>query len=287
MMLAWLPDIDRGYGDAYTRLADAIEGAIRSGRLKAGERLPTHRALARQLGVAISTVTRGYAEATDRGLLESTVGRGTFVRSAANASTARGPEMRPMERMYVSAVPEADIIDLSLNHPLREGAGKSLGDSLSAMIAGSDLDELSLYHPPHGNAEHRAAGSEWLRFMGVEADPGDVMVIAGGQTGLLSILLAFARRGDVVLSESLTWPGALAIAQSVGMRLESVEMDEEGIDPERFEEACKHFAPRLLYTMPTLQNPTTATASVGRRQEIVRIAREHGVLIVEDDAYGF
>ena len=77
MTQAWLPDIDRGYGDAYVRLADAIEGAIRSGRLRAGERLPTHRALARQLGVAISTVTRGYTEATRRGLIESTVGRGT------------------------------------------------------------------------------------------------------------------------------------------------------------------------------------------------------------------
>ncbi|MCB1497837.1 MAG: PLP-dependent aminotransferase family protein [Bauldia sp.] len=286
-MLTWLPDIDRGYGDAYVILADAIEGAIRSGRLKAGERLPTHRALARQLGVATSTVTRGYAEATGRGLLESTVGRGTFVRSATNGNSAGGAETRPLERMYVSSVPEADVIDLSLNHPLKQGAGQALGESLSAMIGETDLDELSLYHPPHGRADHRAAGADWLNFLGVEADPEDVMVVAGGQTGLLSTLLAFARRGDVVVTESLTWPGALAIAQSVGIRLESVDLDDEGLDPDRFEEACKRLGPRLLYTMPTLQNPTTATASTGRRKDIARIAREHGVLIVEDDAYGF
>ncbi|MCB1486239.1 MAG: PLP-dependent aminotransferase family protein [Bauldia sp.] len=286
-MLTWLPDIDRGYGDAYVLLADAIEGAIRSGRLKAGEKLPTHRALARQLGVAISTVTRGYAEATGRGLLESTVGRGTFVRSATNGAAAGAAETRPMERMYVSAVAEADVVDLSLNHPLRQGAGKALGESLSAMAAETDLDELSLYHPPHGRADHRAAGAGWLDFLGVAADPEDVMVVSGGQTGLLSILLAFARRGDVVVTESLTWPGALAIAQSVGIRLEAVDMDREGLDPDRFEEACKRFAPRLLYTMPTLQNPTTATASLDRRERIARIAREYGVLIVEDDAYGF
>ena len=87
------------------------------------------------------------------------------------------------------------------------------------------------------------------------------MVVAGGQTALLSILLTFARRGDIVITEALTWPGALAIAQTVGVRLESVKLDEEGLDPDGFEEACKRLAPRMLYTMPTLHNPTTATAS--------------------------
>jgi DNA-binding transcriptional MocR family regulator len=57
--------------------------------------------------------------------------------------------------------------------------------------------------------------------------------------------------------------------------------------PEAFEEACRLYGPRLLYTMPTLHNPTTATAGRGRREDVVRIARAHNVLIVEDDAYGF
>jgi DNA-binding transcriptional MocR family regulator len=64
-------------------------------------------------------------------------------------------------------------------------------------------------------------------------------------------------------------------------------MDAEGLAPDAFEEACKRFAPRLLYTMPTLQNPTTATASIERRRTIAGIARKHGVIVVEDDAYGF
>lgn len=283
----WLPEIGPGYADAYVLLADAIEQAIRARRLKPGERLPTHRALSRQLGIAVSTVTRGYAEAAGRGLIESTVGRGTFVRATANGSAGGGEETRLLERMYVSFMPDVEVVDLSLNHPLRLGAGRALGESLSAMVVEADLDELALYHPPHGRADHRAAGAEWLRFLGVKADPDDVMVVAGGQTALLSILLTFARRGDVVVTESLTWPGALAIAQTVGIRLESVGLDTEGIDPDGFEEACRRFAPRLLYTMPTLHNPTTATASLDRRRQIARIARENDVLIVEDDAYGF
>ena len=155
------------------------------------------------------------------------------------------------------------------------------------MVAEADLDELSLYHPPHGSNDHRAAGVDWLAFLGVEAEVDDVMVVAGGQSALLSVLLAFAHRGDVVLTEALTWPGALAIAQTVGIGLEPVALDQEGIDPEAFEAACRKFSPRLLYTMPTLHNPTARTSSTEHRREIVRIARAHDVLIVEDDAYGF
>ena len=254
---------------------------------KPGERLPTHRALSRHLGIAISTVTRGYGEAERRGLIEGTVGRGTYVRAVVNGSAGNSEELRPLERMYLSFVPNAETVDLSLNHPLRVGTGRALGESLSAMVATADLEELSLYQPPHGRADHRAAGAQWLEFLGVEADADDVMVVAGGQTALLSILLTFARRGDVVLTEYLTWPGALAIAQTVGIRLESVGLDADGLDPDAFEEACKRFAPRLLYTMPTLHNPTTTTTSLDRRRLIAGIARDHGVIIVEDDAYGF
>jgi DNA-binding transcriptional MocR family regulator len=286
----WLPEIGIGYGDAYVLLADSIEQAVRAGRLTVGARLPTHRELAGRLGVAVSTVTRGYAEAARRGLIESTVGKGTFVRPSATtrpARSANGEEPRPLERMYVSLVSRADTVDLSLNHPLRHGAGAALAAGLAALTRDADLDDLSLYHPPQGRPDHRAAGARWLDFLGVAADPDDVIVVAGGQTALLSILLSFTRRGDVVLAESLTWPGALAIAQALGIRLEPVAMDGEGLMPDAFEEACRRFAPRLLYTMPTLQNPTTANAGADRRQAIARIARAYGVTIVEDDAYGF
>ena len=285
----WLPDLGIGYGDAYTLLADAIERAVRAGHLKAGERLPTHRELSRRLGVAVSTVTRGYAEAIGRGLLESTVGRGTFVKAgpAVAAGNERAEEVRPLERMYVSLLSRATAVDLSLNHPLPNGAGGALADGMRALAEAGNIDDLALYHPPQGRLDHRVAGAAWLDFLGIAAEPEDVIVVAGGQTALLSILLAFARRGDVVLAESLTWPGALAVAQSLGIRFEPVALDAEGLVPAAFEEACRRWSPRLVYTMPTLQNPTTAIAGLARRREIARIARAHRVVIVEDDAYGF
>lgn len=85
-MTSWIPPIDKGKGPLYHSLADAIERDIRSGRLSPGTRLPTHRDLADALGVNVSTVTRGYAEAERRGLVHATVGRGTFVSSDGGAS---------------------------------------------------------------------------------------------------------------------------------------------------------------------------------------------------------
>ena len=275
--------------DVATSLADTLEQAIRTGRLTVGSQLPTHRELSKRLGVAVSTVSRAYAEAGRRGLIGGTVGRGTFV-LATDRDNDLGPScdtMRPLERLYLPLMQREDAINLSLNEPLSDGTGERLREALTAIAAKRDLDGLAHYQPPQGQLEHRVAGEAWLRELGVEAPAEDIYAVSGGQTALMTIFLALARPGDTVLTEELTWPGALSVGRLTGILLKPVSIDEEGLIPEAFEAACHAYRPRFVYTMPTLHNPTTATASLGRRMEIVRIARAHNVLIVEDDAYGF
>jgi DNA-binding transcriptional MocR family regulator len=285
----WYSDWQLRRGEVSTSLADALEQAIRSGRLPAGTRLPTHRDLSRRLGVAVSTVSRVYAEATRRGLIDGTVGRGTFVLPIARehepGSSRDG--LRPLERLYLPLMQRGDAINLSLNEPLSVGTGEILRDALLAVAAKGNLGDLAHYQPPQGQLEHRQAGAAWLSELGVEATAEDVYAVSGGQTALMTIFLGLARPGDTVLTEELTWPGALSVGRLTGIRLVPVAIDHEGLVPDAFETACQAFRPRFLYTMPTLHNPTTATASLGRRQEIARIARTHNTMIVEDDAYGF
>lgn len=288
-MNEWYSDWLQHRGDVATSLADTLEQAIRSGRLAPGAQLPTHRELSKRLGVAVSTVSRAYAEAARRGLIGGTVGRGTFVLPTEQGSEVGSNRegLRPLERLYLPLMQREDAINLSLNEPLADGTGELLRNALSALAAKRNLDDLAHYQPPQGQLEHRIAGATWLREFGVEVPADDVYAVPGGQTALMTVFLGMARPGDTVLTEELTWPGAISVGRLTGIRLIPVSIDGEGLEPAAFDKACETYRPRFVYTMPTLHNPTTATASLERRKEIVRIARAHNVLIVEDDAYGF
>src|SRR3546814_891334 len=93
--------------------------------------------------------------------------------------------------------------------------------------------------------------------------------------------------GDVVLVEELTWSGVRALASLQRLSLKPVAMDRHGMLPDAFEAACRTSGARMLYTMPTIHNPTTAILPAERRSAIAEIARAYGITIVEDDVYGF
>lgn len=274
---AWTPDITGAAGPIYRALADAIGAAVASGALRPGERLPTHRALAQALGLDLTTITRAYAEARRRGLLEATIGRGTFVRrhrppaAASRAEEGGGP------------------VDLGMNMP-PQPAGLALPDLLQRGLAGllvrGDAAELLTYRSGAGSTEERAAGAVWLRPTLGAVDLSRILVCPGAQPALLAVLGALAGPGDVLLTEAFTYPGLRGVAAALGLRLVGVAADGEGLYPDALEAACRETGARALYCIPTVQNPTTATMPPARRQAIAALARRHGLSIVEDDAYG-
>src|SRR5262249_57205987 len=99
----WYSDWLLRRGEVSSSLADTLEQAIRSGRLPAGAQLPTHRDLSKRLGVAVSTVSRAYADATRRGLIDATVGRGTFVLPNGRENDPRPARdsLRPLARLHL------------------------------------------------------------------------------------------------------------------------------------------------------------------------------------------
>ncbi len=288
-MQEWYSNWTVRRGEVSSSLVDTLEQAIRSGRLPTGAQLPTHRELSKRLGVAVSTVSRAYAEAAKRGLIDGNVGKGTFVLPAKKEDDrgANRAGLRPLERLYLPLIQQSDAVNLSLNEPLVAHSNKLLLEAISSLLSRNNLNDLAHYQPPQGQLIHREAGALWLKELGLEVSAEDIYAVSGGQTALMAIFLGLARAGDTVLTEEFTWPGALSVGQLAGIRLVPVAMDRDGIMPEEFEAACAAQRPRFLYTMPTLHNPTTITASLARRQEIIRIARAYDVMIVEDDAYGF
>ena len=87
-MTIWHPQLDDWHGPRYLAIADALADDVATGKLEAGERLPTHRELAYRLGLTVGTVSRAYREAEARGLTIGEVGRGTFICGAARAPSA-------------------------------------------------------------------------------------------------------------------------------------------------------------------------------------------------------
>jgi DNA-binding transcriptional MocR family regulator len=113
------------------------------------------------------------------------------------------------------------------------------------------------------------------------------ILTTGGQHGISLLLSALARPGDLVAVEQLTYPVFKAAALQLGVPLIGVESDAAGLLPEALDAACRARTVRVLYTMPTLHNPTTVTMPPERRRDIAEICRRHDLAVIEDDVYGF
>jgi DNA-binding transcriptional MocR family regulator len=151
---------------------------------------------------------------------------------------------------------ESGFVDLSFNLPPSHPDQRLVAEAVAEIGADGQLGRFLAYDMGLGRAEHRAAGALWMSEAGLAAAPDEVVVTAGAQHGMLLAVAALARPGDVVLTEELT-------------------------------AACRATGAKVLYCIPTLQNPTASVMPAERRREIARICERHDVAIVEDDVYGF
>lgn len=272
----WIPTLSEWSGPAFTRIVDALAADIVGGRLKRGEQLPTHRALAVALGLDLTTVTRAYSEARRRGLIEAQVGRGTFV----SETTARARE----------DIPHTVKIDLSMNippQPVEANLDVHIAQGFKAIREQAGFSAFLNYQPPGGSDDERAVAAQWLRRRIPGAQPERLVVYPGNQAILFNTLLSLVSPGDVVLTEALTFPGVKAAAEMLKLRLVGVAMDADGVRPDALKAACKAHKPKAVYLIPTLHNPTTATLPPKRREAIADIIRASKTVLIEDDAYGW
>jgi DNA-binding transcriptional MocR family regulator len=269
--MTWRPVVPRGGGPLYKRLVDVLASDIAAGRLATGARLPPQRGLAHALGIGVGTVTKAYEEAALRGLIEAHVGRGSFVAPAREASAGSAPD---------------SSIDLSLALAPAAPAEKRLTEAISQLRRRSDLIERLALSPPEGCEADRRAGAAWLAHSAgfTALDWRSVICCAGAQMAMTFAFGALCKRGDEILCEAASFWGMKALAAHAGYKLTPVAMDAEGLLPQAVDRAAAAGA-RVLYTLPTLQNPTARVMGQARRAQIAKVARKRNLWIVEDDIY--
>jgi DNA-binding transcriptional MocR family regulator len=273
-MTIWQPDPAALRRPAYLSLADQIARAVADGRLQPGERLATHRQMAERLQLSVQTVSRAYEELIRRGLISGETGRGTFIR----------PPRREPDPPYI---PErlGEVIDLSILKPVCEPL------HLEAMKAAlHDLAEtlppaaVLSFRPNMLFARHRRVAQGWLRdHCGVEATPGTIHLTNGATSGMTIALMAAAPPGSTVVTEAIGHHTLVPLAAYLGLRLQGLAIDGEGVMPEALDEACREGDVRALFVMPNPINATASLMGATRRAEIVEVARRHAIQIIEND----
>lgn len=264
----WQPRLADDGANPAERLTLAMSEDILERRLNSGDRLPAHRDLAWKLGIGVGTVTKAYAMLERQGLTRSVKGRGTFVAAGAARS---GP-----------------LIDLSINTPPAMLGDRLLARTLMTIARKIDAAHLNFYAPPAGHEEHRRLLARWLETFSLAVDPRRVVPTAGAQQAISLAFDLTCGRDGVILTERLTYPGAITLARHKGYRLRGVELDEEGMTPDSLTAALDEEASvphRAVYVTPTLHNPTTATMGRTRREAILEICRRRNVVIIEDGVY--
>jgi DNA-binding transcriptional MocR family regulator len=272
----WIPTISDRSGPLYLRIVTALADDIAAGRLHQGQALPTHRTLAASLGIDLTTVTRAYTEARRQGLTEAHVGRGTFVKAGMPAHARHAPPPG---------------IDLSMNippQPAEADLSARLAKAFGELRTEGRLEAHLNYQQPGGTRSERGIAAEWLQHLLPGVTPERLILAPGTQAALFSLLLANTSPGESIFTESLTYPGLKSAAAALRLKLIGIEMDANGIVPDALARACRrHGEVRLIYLMPTMHNPTTATIPQRRREELARIIKRRDLTLIEDDPYAF
>lgn len=277
----WKPDLAAFPGPKYQGLSRALREAIRAGHLPAGTQLPTVRDLAWRLNMTPGTVARAYALATQEGLLEATVGRGTFV-----ASTS--PRLGPTQPLYTERVSggTTGLVDLRPPQVPEVGQTEAFRTALRAMAETTGQGWLD-YTSQRAELPLRTEIVRWLgdRILG-PIGPDDVALTHGGQNAI-GLIFDCCLRGDrpVVLIEELAYPGFRSAARAARAEVVGVEIDRHGVVPEALEAACRRHGPQVLCLTTEAQNPTTGRMPLERRADLARIARAFDLQILEDDCY--
>jgi 2-aminoadipate transaminase len=194
-------------------------------------------------------------------------------------------------RALFAVASRPEVVSLAGGMPFVAALPPQLVTSALERVMRNDGPAALQYGSGQGIPALREQILEIMALEGIRASADDVVVTTGSQQGLDLVAKLFVNPGDVILAESPSYVGAIGVFRSYQAELVHVATDANGLVPEALRESIGRLKAagksiKLLYLIPNFHNPAGVTLSWKRRLEIIEIAREHGVLILEDNPYG-
>jgi GntR family transcriptional regulator / MocR family aminotransferase len=284
----------------YMQIIQALIRDIERGRLISGSFLPSSRELAEALQVNRKTVVLAYEDLIAQGWLSSAGTRGTRV-STTLPEPARG-KPKPMRGLGEDQTAAADYrFAPPPERPLAlpGGTGPKLDEGTpDGRLFPSDLlarayrsatqralrDNRLQYRDPRGSEGLRERIATMVKSQrGLPVTARNICITRGSQNGIFLAAQVLISPGDAVIVEALTYEPAVAAFRACGARIISVGLDQDGIDVEAVERACRNERVRAVFVTPHHQFPTTVALRPERRLRLIKLARQFDFAIVEDD----
>ncbi|WP_339509818.1 aminotransferase-like domain-containing protein [Pseudomonas sp. RL_15y_Pfl2_60] len=281
----------------YQRIAQQLAEDIRRGVYQPGERVPSVRKMSTQLSVSHATVLQAYANLEDQGLIRARPQSGYYVHQTP-ALTAPTPDVAKVERP--SLVTRSSIINQVLDESRREGVfplGAAVPhiDYLPARALHQQLAKVTRFQSARAFNYMFSPGYEPLRRQvairmrdaGVVVDPSEVVITHGCVDALQMSLRVLTKPGDLIAAESPTYYGLLQLADLLGLKVIEIPSDPTtGMSLEALQLAASQWPIKALVLTPRLSNPLGGTIPEDRQKQLLRLAENFDIQIIEDDIYG-
>ncbi|WP_459213681.1 MocR-like pyridoxine biosynthesis transcription factor PdxR [Paenibacillus ehimensis] len=281
----------------YQQIADDIERRISYGEFPPGSLLPSERKLAEQLGVNRSTVILAYAELRALGIVESRTGSGTRVSKYKWGATPKHtpnwhryveggsflPNLPFLRRIREALQQDSTLIDFASGEL---GADISPVEEINMLMDENHYTAYLGYDNPQGFVPLREALVSYLsQYREIQTTESSILITSGSQQSLYLITQCLLAPGDAVAIEDPSYCYSLPMFQSAGLRLFRLPVDAKGIRPEDVRTLYKKHRIKMVFINPNYQNPTGAALDAERRIELLDVASELGLPIVEDDPF--
>jgi len=288
----------------YAQIRDQIRERIVSGAIKVGERLDPSRELAKRLSVHRTTVGNAYADLEAEGLIEGTVGRGTFVSAMAEAlkhshQAARRANHDVFWNSFFSDEPRDDalgrlmasalapgVISFATAHGPDELTPVDLVRRATDAVLRREGSKILQYGSSEGYLPLKKYLQGHLRRDGIAVELDEILITNGCQQSLDLLRRSLLSSGDAVVCENPTYTGLWHVFQSPGIRLVGIPVRADGMDLDFLAAVLEQSKVKLILASPSFQNPTGRTMPLAARKKLLELAARFQVPVVEDDIYG-